>query len=125
MKKLYLIIISIIFLSFTNIYIPTGSMTTDKQIIYYSIQNKNGFGGYDIYKSERLANGDWGHSENLGNMINTPYDEINPIIDKDNATLYFNIIKNGDTLNCNATLSDEGFWRDVEITFKGNTLTNL
>jgi hypothetical protein len=118
MKKIicYVILIAIlsIYATTTNKDI-SGSMTTDKQTIYFSAKQKNTFGGYDIYKAEKMEDGNWGKPENLGKEINTPYDEVNPVIDRDNATLYFNVVKGIDTLKYTAVLSDEGFWRDVEL----------
>jgi hypothetical protein len=48
---------------------------------------KGGFGGRDLYKSE-LVNGKWTRPENLGEVVNTPYDEVFPYLHK-NLTLYF------------------------------------
>ena len=92
----------------------SGSMTTDKQTIYFSVVKPDGFGGTDIYCADKLESGEWGKARNLGKNINSKEDEINPVIDKDNATLYFDVIENGDTIKHSATLSEDGIWKDIE-----------
>lgn len=65
------------------------SMSMDKQTIYFSSDRPGGYGGLDIYKSQRQADGTWGIAQNLGPTINTKYDEDAPFIHVDNKTLYF------------------------------------
>ena len=48
-----------------------------------------GFGGLDIFMSQRMPNGDWSIPVNLGPTINTQYDEMFPVISHDGKTLYF------------------------------------
>ncbi|HAA15861.1 MAG TPA: hypothetical protein DCE41_30775, partial [Cytophagales bacterium] len=43
----------------------------------------------DIYYAPRLSNGKWGQARNLGEEVNTPYDEESPFMDADGVTLYF------------------------------------
>ncbi|HQI45184.1 MAG TPA: hypothetical protein PLC59_03935 [Bacteroidales bacterium] len=68
---------------------PSISISADETTIYFTSDRKGGFGGLDIYKSEKQANGDWGAAINLGDIINTPYDEDSPFIHPDGKTLYF------------------------------------
>ncbi|PZR33423.1 MAG: hypothetical protein DI538_18105 [Azospira oryzae] len=56
-------------------------------VLYFSSDMKGGFGGKDIYRSY-YQNNQWTRPENLGDAINTPYDEAYPFLYKDN-TLYF------------------------------------
>lgn len=57
--------------------------------VLYFISNKSGgFGGWDIYYSEKSDNGKWGNPKNLGSMINTPGDEMYPYI-ATSGILYF------------------------------------
>ncbi|MDP4224675.1 MAG: hypothetical protein Q8868_15315, partial [Bacteroidota bacterium] len=46
-------------------------------------------GGLDIYLSEKDASGDWGPAVNLGTEINTPFNEDNPFITKNDSLLFF------------------------------------
>lgn len=67
----------------------SGSLTADEQTLYFSSNRLGGFGGMDIYKITRDANGKWGLPVNLGAEINTKYDEEAPFIHPDQKTLYF------------------------------------
>ncbi|MGZ4049294.1 MAG: OmpA family protein, partial [Bacteroidia bacterium] len=61
---------------------------TDK-VLYFTSESPNGQGGNDIYRSYRTADGQWSAPENLGDVINTPFDEEAPFISEDGNTLYF------------------------------------
>lgn len=67
----------------------SASITTNDRVIYFSSNRDGGFGGKDIYKVERLPNGNWGKAQNLGPTINTAFDEDAPFIHSDGKTLYF------------------------------------
>ncbi len=43
----------------------------------------------DLYYSQKDRRGRWGRARNLGEVINTPFDEDGPFIDYDGKTLYF------------------------------------
>jgi Tol biopolymer transport system component len=64
-------------------------ITPDGNTIFFVSDRKGGLGGTDIYRSEKGADGVWGPAVNLGNTINTPYDEVAPVISIDGKTLYF------------------------------------
>ena len=51
------------------------TITQDGRIMYFSSDMTGGFGGKDLYKSE-LVNGQWTKPINLGDVINTPEDEV-------------------------------------------------
>jgi hypothetical protein len=63
-------------------------ISSDGNTLLFSSDKPGGYGGYDIYMSEKTATGDWGKPFNLGPDINTPYDEICPVLMPD-GTLYF------------------------------------
>ena len=65
------------------------SISPDKQRLFFASNRPGGYGGIDIYVSEKDKKGNWGKSKNLGPMINTEYDEEGPFIDYDGKTLYF------------------------------------
>jgi hypothetical protein len=71
--------------------IQAASCTPDGQTVYFSVmvEDETGFGGFDIFKSKKLPNGDWGTPENLGPTVNTQYNENYPLISFDEKTLYF------------------------------------
>ncbi|MFH2095094.1 MAG: OmpA family protein [Bacteroidota bacterium] len=66
-----------------------ASISPDGKTLYFTSNRVGGYGGLDIYKSEKDANGHWGKAINLGSTINTRFDEITPFVLADNRTLYF------------------------------------
>ncbi len=73
----------------TNAWEGSVSMSTDEQQLYFASERPGGFGGRDIYRSQKQANGEWGPAVNLGEKINTKYDEDAPFIHSDGTTLFF------------------------------------
>jgi len=65
-----------------------ASFTPDGNKLYFTSDRKGGFGGLDIYVSEKTEEG-WSTPKNLGPSINTPFDEETPFILSDGKTLYF------------------------------------
>ena len=57
--------------------------------LFIASDRKGGYGGLDIYVSEKNDSGEWGEAQNLGPNINSPYDEDAPYLDRDGKTLYF------------------------------------
>ena len=49
----------------------------------------DGFGGRDIYRCRKLPNGKWSLPQNLGEKINTPYDEDAPFVHPNGKDFYF------------------------------------
>jgi outer membrane protein OmpA-like peptidoglycan-associated protein/tetratricopeptide (TPR) repeat protein len=68
---------------------PSVSLTMDNNTLYFVSERSGGYGGKDIYKSTKQSNGTWGEPVNLGDLINTPFDEDAPFIDTETNTLYF------------------------------------
>lgn len=73
----------------TEYWETSVSMSPDGKKLYFSSDRPGGFGGLDIYVSERQSNGNWGEPRNLGPDINTFKDEDSPYIHPDGQTLYF------------------------------------
>lgn len=67
--------------------ITDPSMNEAGTVLYFSSDMPGGFGGKDIYRST-LINGQWSKPVNLGDLINTPYNEVSPHLHRNN-TLYF------------------------------------
>lgn len=65
------------------------SISPDGQILYFSSERPGGYGGRDIYKATLLPDSTWGNVVNLGDSINTIYDDDAPFIHPDGITLYF------------------------------------
>jgi outer membrane protein OmpA-like peptidoglycan-associated protein len=58
-------------------------------IIIYASRQEGGYGGLDLYVIKRLPGGFWTRPENLGDKVNTPYDEKCPFLARDGRTLYY------------------------------------
>ncbi len=67
--------------------IGNAVISTDGSTVYYSAKFPGGYGGKDLYKSVRSAEG-WGSAQNLGSTINTSGDEDYPFV-HENGVLYF------------------------------------
>ena len=73
----------------TKFYESHASVSADGKKLYFTSNRDGGFGGLDIYVSEKDESGDWGPAVNIGPAINTKYNEDTPFITEDGATLYF------------------------------------
>lgn len=65
------------------------TFSTDGMQMYFVSDRKGGYGGRDIYKTNKLPDGTWSTPVNMGPTINTKFDEESPFIAVDNKTLYF------------------------------------
>ncbi len=65
------------------------SLSADGQELYFVSDRKGGIGGSDIWYSRKDSVGRWTKARNLGNVVNTKYDEISPFIHVNNINLYF------------------------------------
>jgi hypothetical protein len=68
-----------------NEYYPTVAANGT---LYFGSRRKGGKGGTDIYRS-RLVNGKYQEPENLGEAINTEFDEFEPYIAPDESFMIF------------------------------------
>ncbi len=66
-----------------------ASITEQGDMIVFTSNRNGGVGGTDIYFSTRDLNGQWNSPENMGEYINTLYDEDGPFIHPDGNKLYF------------------------------------
>ena len=57
--------------------------------LFFASNRSGGFGGFDLYYSLKLPNGEWGKPTNLGSNINTKKDENYPNLDPNSNLLYF------------------------------------
>lgn len=51
-------------------------LSEDGKVLYFASQGHDNMGGYDIFHSERLADGSWAEPVNLGYPINTTDDDM-------------------------------------------------
>jgi hypothetical protein len=66
-----------------------ATISHNDRLLYFTSNRKGSIGGLDIYVSKKDTTGDWGVAENLGPVINTPYNEESPFLSKDDKTLFF------------------------------------
>jgi len=64
-------------------------ITGNGKKLYFASDRSGGFGGLDLYMSERRTNGKWGAAVNLGPKINTIFDEDAPSIGKEGDRIFF------------------------------------
>ena len=65
------------------------SLSADGSIMVMSLESYKTKGVEDIYVSFRKNNNSWTEPKNLGNQINTKFQEMTPFLGEDNITLYF------------------------------------
>ncbi len=73
----------------TTFHESSATLSPDGNILYFVSDREGGFGGRDIWMSRKNNNGDWGKVTNLGNVINTSYNEEGVFMQADGKTLYF------------------------------------
>jgi len=91
-------------------------ITADGNTMLFSSDRPGGYGGYDIYMSEKRSNGEWGPPINLGSDVNSDKDEVCPVLLPD-GTLYFSSDGQGTMGGFDifmTTISDDGLWTKPE-----------
>jgi len=87
------------------------SLSSDGRTLFFVSDKKGGYGGRDLYKATLQADGSWGNVMNLGEKINTRYDDDAPFIHPDGRTLIFsssghNSMGSYDIFRCKLNLAD-------------------
>lgn len=74
----------------TKFHESAACLSPEGTTLFFVSDKPGGFGGRDIYKSrwDNLRK-EWGPAQNLGETINTPYDEEGVFMHPDGRTLYF------------------------------------
>ncbi len=65
------------------------SLSADGRVLFFSSNRREGYGGNDIWFSERTEEGTWSEAKNLGPHVNTSKDEVSPFIFFNNEVLFF------------------------------------
>jgi len=73
----------------TNFHESSASYSPDGKTLYFVSNRDGGLGGRDIYMAKINKKGQYENVTNLGNVINTPYDEEGVYMHPDGKTLYF------------------------------------
>lgn len=69
-----------------------GFITPDGRTMYISSNRPGGEGELDIWRSQKAPDGTWQSPENLGNIINTPWNENTPFYDVEDDALLFSSV---------------------------------
>ncbi len=77
-----------ILLSNDKYSIQHPALSPNGDILYFASDMPGGFGGMDIYASQKQADGSWGTPVNCGPNINGPEPDVFPVVRKD-GTFYF------------------------------------
>jgi outer membrane protein OmpA-like peptidoglycan-associated protein/tetratricopeptide (TPR) repeat protein len=64
------------------------ALSPDGKVLYFASDMPGGFGGMDLYYSEKLPNGTWSKPLNCGDQVNTPQDDVFPTVRQD-GKFYF------------------------------------
>lgn len=65
------------------------TVSSDGNTLYFTSNRDGGTGGRDIYRCVKLPNGEWSKALNVGEKINTQWEEDSPFLSPDGRTLYF------------------------------------
>jgi hypothetical protein len=88
-------------------------MSPNSNFLYFVSDRSGGFGGQDIYRCRKLPNGKWALAENIGDSINTPYDEEGVFMHPDGKTMYFSS-KGHSSIGgydiFSSTMDEKGIW---------------
>lgn len=71
------------------------SIAADGKTLFFSSKGKPGMGGFDIFTSKLLADSSWTMAANLGEPINSGFDEIAGSLSLNGRDLYFSSDKPG------------------------------
>jgi tetratricopeptide (TPR) repeat protein len=102
------------------------TLTADGNTLYFVSDRKAGVGGRDIYRVVKLPTGEWSKAQNIGGVVNTPYDEDAVFMHPDGRTMYFaskghNSMGGFDIFT--TELKDDGVWTSpVNIGYPLNTV---
>ncbi len=74
----------------TKYWESLASESADGSTLYFSSSRTNGYGGLDIYKTNKNPEtGEWDEPVNLGPVVNTHFNEDCPFLTQDGNRLYF------------------------------------
>lgn len=73
----------------TKFWDAQPSLSPDGRTLYFTSNRPGGMGDADLWKTERLDDGNWSKPVNLGEPVNTSGSEMAPFLHFDNQTLYF------------------------------------
>jgi len=101
------------------------NISANGKTMYFTSDRPGGIGGRDIWVMKKLPNGNWADVTNIGDVINTKYNEQAPYMHPDGKTLFFSSQGHatmGGYDVFKTDLQDDGTWSTPEnIGFPINT----
>ena len=73
----------------TKYFESHAAISYDGKKLYFTSNRERNGADLDIFVSEKDALGDWGPAKNIGNTINTQFNEETPFITRDDTVLFF------------------------------------
>ena len=101
------------------------ALAADGNSMYFVSEQSDGIGKRDIFRAVKLPNGEWSKALNLGDVINSEWDEEAPFVHPDGRTLYFsskghNSMGGYDIFY--TTIQEDGTWSNpINIGYPVNT----
>ncbi len=95
----------------------SACFTPDGNTLYFVSNIEGGYGGRDIWVSEKDKKGRWSDAKNLGSTINSPFDEETVFIHADGRRMYFSSKRDGTMGGYDifvSYLQDNGQWTEPE-----------
>jgi hypothetical protein len=102
------------------------SLSPDGRTLYFSSERSGGKGGRDIYRASLSADSSWTNIINLGDSVNTPYDDDAPFIHADGVSMFYsskgrNSMGGYDIYKATMELSDSSFTRVEHLGYPINS----
>lgn len=73
----------------TNAWETHATISADGNLLVFTSNRDGGYGGRDLYYSKKLPNGEWSMAQNMGDSVNTAYEEDSPFLTVDGQSLIF------------------------------------
>jgi hypothetical protein len=77
------------FKEFTDYNISSIHISKNNSYMLFSSNKSGGYGGEDLWFSEKKEDNSWSKPVNMGPNINSSYDEISPFLHADGVTLFY------------------------------------
>ena len=102
---------------------PHKTNHNDKSILYFVSDRKGGFGGFDIWFCVLDKNGEFGEPINVGERINTEFNEITPFYNTWTGELFFSSDRNNKESGIDIFKSNGGLnlWAPTENVIELNS----
>jgi len=73
----------------SSFFESSACLSPDGKTLFFVSERPGGYGNADIWTSKKIGRDEWEKPKNLGNIINTEYDELGVFLHPDGKTLFF------------------------------------